>query len=89
MNVTPSVDEETAKEARKVANEMGASLNQLVRNYLRLLTKKINLAATWQILWPFQGKVIHKVGNLTRRVASLACFLILGCFKCEDSLENM
>lgn len=40
MNITLSVDEETAKEARKIANEMGTSLNQLVRNYLELLTKK-------------------------------------------------
>ena len=40
MNITLSVYEETAKEARKIANEMGTSLNQLVRNYLELLTKK-------------------------------------------------
>lgn len=40
MNITLSIDEKTAKEARKVANEMGTSLNQLVRNYLELLTKK-------------------------------------------------
>ena len=40
MNITLSVDEETAKEARKIASEMGTSLNQLVRNYLELLTKK-------------------------------------------------
>ena len=40
MNITLSIDEETAKEARKIANEMGTSLNQLVRNYLELLTKK-------------------------------------------------
>jgi len=40
MNITLSIDEKTAKEARKIANEMGTSLNQLVRNYLELLTKK-------------------------------------------------
>ena len=40
MNITLSIDEKTAKEERKDANEMGTSLNQLVRNYLELLTKK-------------------------------------------------
>ena len=40
MNITLSIDEKTAKEARKIANEMGTSLNQLVRNYLELLTQK-------------------------------------------------
>lgn len=40
MNITLSIDDQTAKEARKIANEMGTSLNQLVRNYLELLTKK-------------------------------------------------
>ena len=40
MNITLSIDEETAKEARKIANEMGTSLNQLVKNYLVQLTKK-------------------------------------------------
>lgn len=40
MNITLSIDEETVTEARKIANEMGTSLNQLVRNYLELLTKK-------------------------------------------------
>lgn len=40
MNITLSIDEKTAQEARKVAADMGTSLNQLVRNYLETLTKK-------------------------------------------------
>lgn len=40
MNITLSIDEKIAKEARKVANEMGTSLNQLIRDHLELLTKK-------------------------------------------------
>ncbi len=40
MNITLSIDEKTAVEARKVANEMGTSLNQLIRDHLELLTKK-------------------------------------------------
>lgn len=40
MNITLSIDEKTAKEARKVAHEMGTRLNQLIRDYLELLTKQ-------------------------------------------------
>jgi hypothetical protein len=40
MNITLSIDEKVAKEARKVANNMGTSLNQLIRDHLELLTKK-------------------------------------------------
>ena len=39
MNITLSIDEKVAKEARKVANNMGTSLNQLIRDHLELLTK--------------------------------------------------
>ncbi len=40
MNITLSIDENIAQEARKIATGMGTSLNQLIRNYLELLTKK-------------------------------------------------
>ncbi len=40
MNITLSIDEKTAIAARKIANEMDSSLNQLVRDYLELLTQK-------------------------------------------------
>ena len=37
MNITLSVDEKTAERARKVAQAMGKSLNQLVREYMERL----------------------------------------------------
>ena len=40
MNITLSVDEPVVKEARKVAEAMGTSLNQLVRDYLTGLVGK-------------------------------------------------
>lgn len=40
MNITLSIDEKVAEEARKVAQAMGKSLNQLVRDYLEQLTRQ-------------------------------------------------
>lgn len=40
MNITLSIDEKTATEARKVAATMGKSLNQLVREELERLTRQ-------------------------------------------------
>lgn len=37
MNITLSVDERVAEQARKVAQAMGKSLNQAVRDYLEQL----------------------------------------------------
>lgn len=37
MNITLSVDERTAEQARQAAQAMGKSLNQLVRDYLEQL----------------------------------------------------
>ena len=37
MNLTLSVDERTAEQARKAAQSMGKSLNQAVRDYLEHL----------------------------------------------------
>jgi antitoxin component of RelBE/YafQ-DinJ toxin-antitoxin module len=39
MKITLSVDEKLAEEARKVAQTMGKSLNQLVRDYLEQLAR--------------------------------------------------
>lgn len=39
MKLTLSVDEKIPKEVRKVAQAMGKSLNQLVRDYLEQLTR--------------------------------------------------
>lgn len=38
MNLTLSIDDRVVKEARKKAEAMGKSLNQLVRDYLQQLT---------------------------------------------------
>lgn len=38
MNITLSIDEKLAEQARKVAQSMGKSLNQVIRDYLERLT---------------------------------------------------
>lgn len=43
MNIALSVDEKVAEEARKVAQSMGKSLNQLVRDYLEQLARPDHL----------------------------------------------
>jgi len=44
MKITLSVDEKLAEEARKVAQTMGKSLNQLVRDYLEQLARPEQVA---------------------------------------------
>ncbi len=39
MNITLSIDEKIAEEARKVARSLGKSLNQMIRDYLKQMTK--------------------------------------------------
>jgi antitoxin component of RelBE/YafQ-DinJ toxin-antitoxin module len=39
MKITLSIEEKVAEEARKVAQSMGKSLNQLVRDYLEQLAR--------------------------------------------------
>jgi len=38
MNLTLSIDKQIVKRARKVAEAQGTSLNQLIRDYLSLMT---------------------------------------------------
>jgi antitoxin component of RelBE/YafQ-DinJ toxin-antitoxin module len=45
MNITLSVDETIADEARKAASAMGKSLNQAVRDYLEQLARAHQLQA--------------------------------------------
>lgn len=40
MNITLSVDEKLVSDARKIASEMGKSLNQLIREHLEQLTQQ-------------------------------------------------
>lgn len=45
MNVTLSIDDEVIQEARRRAEAMGKSVNQLVREYLEQLAGKSDLQA--------------------------------------------
>ena len=45
MNVTLSVDDEVIQEARRRAEAMGTSVNQLVREYLEQFVGKTDLKA--------------------------------------------
>ena len=38
MNITLSIDEKIVKQARKVAQAQGKSLNQMIRDYLHQMT---------------------------------------------------
>lgn len=40
MNITLSIDDKVVNEARKVATDMGKSLNQIIREYLEQLTRQ-------------------------------------------------
>ncbi|MGH8523042.1 MAG: DUF6364 family protein [Gammaproteobacteria bacterium] len=40
MNITLSIDEKLAEQARLIAKSMGESLNQLVRDHLEQLTRQ-------------------------------------------------
>ena len=44
MNVTLAIDDELLREARKVAQSMGKSVNQLIREYLERLTRRDDAA---------------------------------------------
>ena len=45
MNITLSIDEHVAEQARKAAQAMGKSLNQAVRDYLEQLAGRQQLQA--------------------------------------------
>lgn len=40
MNITLSVDDKLVNDARKIASDMGKSLNQIIREYLENLTRQ-------------------------------------------------
>ncbi len=73
MNLTLSVDETDVKRARKVAESMGTSLNQLIRDYLKELAGQSSAEAEIQELkklsveaqgrsrgWKFDREEIHR-----------------------------
>ncbi len=45
MNITLSVDDKLVSDARKIAADMGKSLNQVIREYLENLTRQQKSAA--------------------------------------------
>ena len=45
MNVTLSIEDRVVAEARRIAADRGTSLNQLVRDYLRDLTRQQDVEA--------------------------------------------
>ena len=61
MNITLSVDERIAEEARKAAAAMGKSLNQAVRDYLEQLAGASQLAAELQA---FEASALGTPGRL-------------------------
>ena len=61
MNITLSVDERTADQARQVAAAMGKSLNQAVRDYLEQLAGGPALAAE---LLAFEQSALATPGRL-------------------------
>ena len=61
MNITLSVDESIAEQARKVAGAMGKSLNQAVRDYLEQLAGSAQLVAELQA---FEASALSTPGRL-------------------------
>ncbi len=61
MNITLSVDERVAEQARKAAGAMGKSLNQAVRDYLEQLAGTQQLAAD---LDAFKASALSSPGRL-------------------------
>ena len=62
MNITLSVDERVAENAREAARKMGKSLNQAVRDYLEQLAG----SAASQVEWDeFERGCINSPGRLS------------------------
>ncbi len=61
MNITLSIDERIAEQARKAALAMGKSLNQAVRDYLEQLAGGQHLDAQLQA---FEQSALHTPGRL-------------------------
>lgn len=62
MNITLSVDEEVADQARRAASAMGKSLNQAVRDYLETLAGAEQRAAE---LREFEASALASPGRLS------------------------
>lgn len=60
MNITLSIDERVAEQARKAAQAMGKSLNQAVRDYLAQLANQEQLQAE---LDSFEASALNTPGR--------------------------
>jgi antitoxin component of RelBE/YafQ-DinJ toxin-antitoxin module len=61
MNITLSIDERIAEQARKAAGAMGKSLNQAVRDYLEQLARQQAISAD---LDAFESSALATPGRL-------------------------
>jgi antitoxin component of RelBE/YafQ-DinJ toxin-antitoxin module len=61
MNITLSIDERIAEQARKAAGAMGKSLNQAVRDYLEQLARQQAIATE---LEAFEASALSTPGRL-------------------------
>lgn len=71
MNITLSIDDKVVNEVRKIAQEMGTSLNQIIREYLEQLTQQQRANASFDEFlslsgqgdskgWVFNRDLIHE-----------------------------
>lgn len=61
MNITLSIDERVAEQAREAARAMGKSLNQAVRDYLEQLARQQQVHAE---LEAFEASALQSPGQL-------------------------
>jgi Family of unknown function (DUF6364) len=61
MNITLSVDERVAENAREAARKMGKSLNQAVRDYLEQLGGQARQEEEWKA---FEQRCLSSPGRL-------------------------
>jgi hypothetical protein len=61
MNITLSVDERVAENAREAARKMGKSLNQAVRDYLEQLAGNARREEEWKA---FEQRCLGQEGRL-------------------------
>ncbi len=61
MNITLSIDERVAEQAREAARAMGKSLNQAVRDYLEQLARQQQVLAE---LEAFETSALQSPGQL-------------------------
>jgi len=61
MNITLSIDERVAEQAREAARAMGKSLNQVVRDYLEQLARQQQVLAE---LDAFEVSALQSPGRL-------------------------